>query len=220
MRSLAMIAISVVLWQNAATAQTPAFDGPSGESPAAGDTETGVVGTPDRSKAPEFAPLTRSERLRLYLLSTYGPGAIARAIAVGGINQASGTPKEWGGGAKAFGERIGNTFAEHVIRKTLESGAAYALHEDNRYFRSNETGFMKRTKHAVTSVFLARNEAGGEHFAYSRFGGALGASFISRAWQPRSATTSGDAMVNFGITMAADMGWNVFKEFMPRRLRH
>ena len=219
MRSLVMIAMSAVLWQNAATAQTGGFDAPSGESTAA-DTDTGVVGIPDTSKAPEFAPLTRSERLRLYLMSTYGPGAIARAVAVGGINQGSGKPKEWGGGAEAFGERIGNAFAEHVIRKTIESGAAFALHEDNRYVRSNETGFMKRTKHAVTSVFLARNEAGGEHFAYSRFGGALSASFISRAWQPRSATTSGDAAVNFGISMAADMGWNVFKEFKPRRLRH
>jgi hypothetical protein len=58
--------------------------------------------------------------------------------------------------------------------------------------------------------------AGQEHFAYSRIGATAGASFISRLWQPRSATTSGDAAVNFGITMAAHMGWNMVKEFRPR----
>src|SRR5262249_22363004 len=145
--------------------------------------ETGVVGVTSLNTAPEYKPLTASERWRLYFMSTYGPGAIARAVAVGGITQATGTPQEWGGGAKAFGERSGNVFAEHVIRKTLESGAAAALHEDNRYFRSTESGFFNRSKHAVWSVFVARNQAGEEHFGYSRLGATVGASFISRLWQ-------------------------------------
>ncbi len=165
--------------------------------------------------APEFVPLTASERLRLYLRSTFGPAAIARAAAAGGIAQWSGIPKEWGGGAEAFGERVGNSFAKHVVRKTLEYGAATALREDNRYIHSTETGFWNRSKHAIGSVFVARNDAGREHFAYSRFGGALGASFISRIWQPRSTTSAGDAAVTFGISMATDMGWNVFREFRP-----
>jgi len=206
-------------WQNAAPAQTPPADTPSAERSATGDGSTGVVGATGARIGPEYKPLTASERWRLYFLSAFGPGAIAMAAAAGGIAQWSGTPKEWGGGAEAFGERVGNSFAKHVIRKTLESGAAAALHEDNRYMHSTETGFWKRSKHAIGSVFVARNEAGREHFAYSRFGGAVGASFISRIWQTRSVNTSGDAAVNFGITMATDMGWNVFKEFCPNRFR-
>ena len=150
-------------------------------------------------------------------MGAFGPGAVLRAAAAGGISQWEDTPKEWKQGSEAYGERLGNSLAEHVIRKTLESGAAAALHEDNRYFASTDTGFWKRTKHAVVSVFEARNEAGREHFAYSRFGAAVSASFISRAWQPPSETHAGDAAVNFGITMAVDMGWNVFKEFRPKR---
>ena len=128
------------------------------------------------------------------------------------------TPKEWGVGPEAYGDRFGNAFAKHVVREALEYGMSAALHEDNRYFRSAEPGFFKRSKHAVASVFVARNEAGGEHFAYSRFGSVLGSSFISRLWQPRSEDSSGDALTSFGLTMVSDIGFNLFHEFCPRGL--
>jgi hypothetical protein len=215
MRSF-VVAMGLLLWQNVAPAQTDNIDGPPADNPTA-NSKTSVSGATSAAVRPEFTPLTASERWKLYFTSTFGPGAIARAAAVGGIAQQSGTPKEWGGGAEAYGERVGNAFAAHVIRQTLESGAAAALHEDNRYIRSTDTGFWKRTRHAVSSVFIARNAAGAEHFACSRFGGAVGSSFISRIWQPQSTNTSGDAAVNFGIGIAADMGWNMVKEFRPHR---
>jgi hypothetical protein len=89
------------------------------------------------------------------------------------------------------------------------------LHEDNRYFVSGQTGFLRRTKYAIVSTLLARNDNGTQSFSFSRVGSAAGASFISRAWQPRSTTSAGDGAVSFGITMASDMGFNVFREFWP-----
>ena len=165
---------------------------------------------------PGYTPLTAGERWRHYFISAYGPEALLRAAASAGIDQWNDTPKEWKQGSESFGERFGNALAEHVIRKTLESGAAAVLHEDNRYFRSTDTGFGKRLKHAVGSVFVAHNSTGGEHFAYSRFGSAIGTAFISREWQPSSVNSSGDAAVNFGIAIGVDVGWNVFKEFRPK----
>jgi hypothetical protein len=206
-------------WQAAAPAQTINDAAASGDGRVNEPAKTGFVAVDATANLSSYAPLTTSERLRLYFIGTYGPGAIVRAAAAGGVAQWTGTPKEWKQGSDAFADRFGNSFAEHVIRKTLESGAAVALHEDNRYFPSTDTGFWKRTRHAVGSVLMARNQTGREHIAYSRIGAALGSSFISRAWQPPSATTSGDAAVNFGLTMGIDMGWNVFKEFCPARLR-
>jgi len=221
MRSSAFLLFGLLCWQTAVPAQTISDSSAPNDGHVGGAAPTGVVGAEGATNAPTYAPLTASERWRLYFLSAYGPGAMLRAAAAGGISQWNDTPKEWKQGSEALGDRIGNSFAKHIIRKTLESGAAAALHEDNRYFRSTDTGFWKRTKHAVGSVFVARNEAGQEHFAYSRFGAAVASSFISRVWQPPSENTSGDAAVNFGITMAVDMGWNVFKEFGPKRLgRH
>jgi len=182
------------------------------------DTSSTPVATGVKPSAPEFVPMTASERARKYLLGAFGPGAILRAAVAGGIAQSSETPKEWGVGAEAYGERVGNVFAKHVIREALEFGGSTALKEDNRYFRSTESGILKRSKHVVASIFVARNQAGGEHFAYSRFGSVLGSSFISRLWQPRSEDSSGDAAVSFGLTMVSDLGWNFLKEFGPRGL--
>jgi len=219
MRSLGIVAFGLVLWQSQAAAQTANREMPPAGTPAVGTGTNGTVGWDGTANTPEFTPLTTSERVRMYLMSTFGPGAILKAAASGGIAQWSNTPKEWRGGAEAYGERVGNAFAQQVIRKTLEYGAAGALREDNRYFRSTESGFWKRTKHAVGSTFVARNDAGREHFAYTRFGSALGTAFISRIWQPPSKNTSGDAAENFGITMASDIGWNIFREFRPKHLR-
>jgi hypothetical protein len=218
MRLSAFLLFGLLCWQTAAPAQTINDSGTPGGGRASGSAKTGVIGSDVETNAPSYAPLTASERWRLYFLGAYGPEAILRAAAGAGISQWNDTPKEWKQGSEAFGERFGNSLAKHVIRKTLESGTAAALHEDNRYFRSLDTGFWKRTKHAVGSVFVARNEAGREHFAYSRFGSAVASSFISREWQPRSENSSGDAAMSFGITMAIDVGWNVFKEFRPKRL--
>ena len=215
MRISIFLIFGLLCWQTAAPAQTindgaPPDDGRTSES-----AKTGVIGGDATMKYSSYAPLTTSERLRLFVIGSFGPGAILRAAAAGAIMQAENTPKEWQQGSEAYGKRFGTSFGENIIRQSLQTGAGFALHEDDRYFRSTEPGLWKRTKHAVGSVFVARNEAGGERFAYSRIGAAAGASFISRAWQPRSTTTSGDAAVNFGITMVVDMGWNVFKEFRP-----
>lgn len=214
-------AIGVMLIQNHASAQTAAVNTPGMEPAAGADGPTSPMASPTKPVAPEFVPMTASERARKYLLGAFGPGAIVRAAASAGISQGTVTPKEWKVGPDAYGDRFGNAFAKHVVREAMEYGASAALHEDNRYFRSPESGFFKRSKHAVASIFLARNEAGGEHFAYSRFGSVLGSSFISRLWQPRSEDSSGDALSAFGLTMVSDIGFNFFHEFCPRSLtRH
>ena len=216
MRSFTFLLFGLMCWQTAAPAQTitdsdmPGAD--RGDRSIAVSTEStaNIFGKP---------PLTSSERWREYLVGSFGPGAILRAAASGGISQWEDTPKEWKQGSQAFGDRFGNAMAKHVVRKSLESGAAAILHEDNRYYLSMDTGFWRRTRHAVTSVFTARNDAGQEHFGYSRMGAALGSSFISRIWQPPSENSAGSGAVSFGITMAVDMGWNVFREFCPNKLR-
>ena len=168
----------------------------------------------------DFAPMTRSERLSNYLVGLGNYEGILFSAASGGIQQAEGTPKEWGGGAAAYGDRFGSSFAQHVIRRTLTYGLSSALHEDNRYFVSHETGFFRRTKYAIKSTFLARHDNGSQFFSFSRIGGAAGAAFISREWQPPSTTSAGDGATSFGISMASDIGFNVFREFWPDMKRH
>jgi hypothetical protein len=78
----------------------------------------------------QFSPMTSHERLGNYVSGLGSFESLVRAAASAGIAQATGTPKEWGGGAEALGERIGNAFAQHVIRGTLQYGISASLHED------------------------------------------------------------------------------------------
>src|SRR5215471_21063372 len=116
------------------------------------------TGNPATSSQPssEYTPLTRSERLRDYLKGTFGPGSLVSAAAHAGFDQWREQPKEWGTDSQAFGARLGNAYGKHFIRQTLQYGASMALHEDDRYFASGQTGFLQRTKYAIASTFLAR----------------------------------------------------------------
>lgn len=182
----------------------------------AAEPEASVSSPPPR----EFSPMTRYERLGNYVAGLGNYEAVLTAAAGAGLSQATNTPKEWGGGAEAYGERVGNIYAQHVIRGTLEYGISAALHEDNRYFASGETGFFRRTKYAVMSTFLARHDNGSRSFSFSRIGGSAGSAFISREWQPPSTTTAGDGAVVFGVNIASQVGFNVFREFWPDMKRH
>jgi hypothetical protein len=167
----------------------------------------------------EFAPMTRSERLSRYLLGLSDGESILRAAASAGFAQASNTPKEWKGGAEGYGKRVGNAYAEHVLNRTLQHGIAAALHEDNRYFVSGESAFypcevgdcehFSRTSRQWQPVYLV-----------GPLWGAAGGAFISRQWQPRSTTSAGDGAVSFGVTMGADIGFNLFRELWPGTKRH
>jgi hypothetical protein len=183
-----------------------ADDGPDGSAKAA------AVSAPT---AAEFLPMTRSERLRNYLAGLANGESIVRAAASAAVRQAENSPKEWQGGGKGYGYRIGDAFAQHVIRNTLQYGASSVLHEDNRYFASGQSGVFRRMKYAVSSAFLARRDNGDRTFAFSRVGSAAGAAFISRIWQPPSTTTAGDGAVSFGIAMGSDIGFNMVREFLP-----
>ena len=168
----------------------------------------------------QFMPLTQSERLDNYLRGLVSVESVLRTAAAAGIRQAENGPEEWGQGAQGYGERFGSSFAQHVINRTLRYGISAALHEDNRYFVSGQTGFLRRTKYAIKSTFLARHDDGNQYFSFSRIGGDAGAAFISRIWQPPSTTSAVNGASSFGITIASDVGFNVFREFWPDLKSH
>ena len=183
----------------------------------------GAEGIPSGSSQPqgvEFTPMTRSERLRNYLTGTFGPGSLARAAARAGFDQVLDRPTEWDSNGRGFADRLGNAYAKHIIRQTLQYGASTALHEDDRYLVSGEKGFWNRTRYALASTFLARRDNGERCFATARMSGAAGAAFISRAWQPGSTSGAGSAAGSFGLAIAGDSGANVVKEFWPDLKRH
>jgi hypothetical protein len=145
------------------------------------------------------------------------PQAVLFPAFQAGLNQARNTPHEWGQGAEGYGRRFGSVYGQHLIGATVGNAIAFGLHEDNRYFKSRRTG-IGRLSYAITSVLLARHDDRSRFISYSAIGGGAAGAFISRAWQPHSTNSAGDAAVSFGYAIAERAGINVVREFSPRRL--
>jgi hypothetical protein len=168
-----------------------------------------------RSSSEEFAPFTRQERLHYYLTRSVGAGSTLSAAAGAGFQQWINTPSEWKQGSEGYRKRFANAYATHVVQGTIEYGASALLHEDNRYRRSLETGWWRRSRHAITRAFSATDDAGHQRFSYSRVGAAGAAAFIRRTWQPGSKAGVSEAVGGFAITLTGQVGVNLFREFWP-----
>jgi hypothetical protein len=167
-----------------------------------------------------YVPLTRSERFSRYAKGLYNPEALLRSAAGAGIQQASNTPHEWGQGAEGYFRRYGNSYAEYLVRQTIMYGASSALDEDNRFFRSDRQGYGSRSLYAAESTFLARRSDGSRRLSYSRLTALVATGFISREWQPRSTNGVRSAFGSIATTAGTEVGFNVFREFLPKFLHH
>ena len=162
-----------------------------------------------------YEPPTQAERLRAYIQQLFNPEAVLKSAAGAAINQATNTPSEWGQGGTGYGRRFASSYGDHIVQTTLMDSSAAALHEDNRYFRSGLTGFGPRLKYAITSAFMARHEDGSRHLSISAVGSYAGAAAISRTWQPPSTEGWIHGVDAFAITVGAEVGFNVAREFLP-----
>jgi hypothetical protein len=221
-RALAQVAESQSALPNAPSAFSPSTSAPL-DSNVAGSTAATISGTTSVKKscwvqqADVSVPMTGRERMNYYLYSLTGPQAFVYSAAQAGVNQARNAPQEWGQGAEGYGRRFGSAYGQHVIGTTVGNVIAFGLHEDNRYFKSGQTG-IGRLSYAIKSAFLARHDDGSRFISFSAIGGAAAGAFISRAWQPPSTSSVGDGAVSFGIAAGVSAGLNVAREFLPQRV--
>ena len=163
--------------------------------------------------------MSQRERVRQYAKDVFNPVYLFGSAASAGIGLWRDQPPEWGQGGRGFGRRFASSYAQHIVSETLLFGASSALGEDNRYIRTGSGEFKHRLGYALKSTFLARHDDGSRHLSISKFGALGGASMISRAWQPPGPDRMRGAGVNFGVSVAAAMGLNVAREFLPDLLR-
>ena len=154
-------------------------------------------------------------KLLYHAESTYSPSAILGFALYAGALQEIDTPKEWGQGAGAYGERFGSTLAWSGIHSALAFGLDSTLHQDPRYFRSQETGFWRRTGHALRGTLLTRTDSGGETFSTWRVGSAYGAAFLSNEWYPDRLNTVGWGLIDGSVTLGFGFASNLGSEFWP-----
>jgi hypothetical protein len=169
----------------------------------------GIVGPSEPSQ------LTEKKRFHLYVLSVGGPIPLLGEAVGAGVSQWENSPKEWGQGWGAYGERFGSNLAYNAVRQTITYGTSIAFHEDNRYFASHKHGFWARTGYAVLSTVTARHPDGREAFSVSSVTGIVGASAISSTWGPQSWQGVENISKNAGVSFATTAAFNIVREFLP-----
>ena len=167
-------------------------------------------------------PITVGDKFRIHALRVITPDKWLGWAAYSGLQQLRNDPHEWGQGGTGFGRRFAANAGYTTVRNVLGFGLDSSLGEDPRYYKSKRSGIRPRTADALRQVLICHTDSGGERFAFSRFGSAYGAGFISLAWMPKSASSAGDAVINGTLSIAGDAAANVFLEFWPdikKRLR-
>jgi hypothetical protein len=154
-------------------------------------------------------------KLRFHAEATYKPMALLGIAAYAGVLQADGAPKEWGGGAAAYGQRYGSTMAWVGIHSALAFGLDSTLHQDPRYYRSGATGFWRRSGHALRGTILTHTDKGGETLSTWRLGSAFGAAYLSNQWYPDRLNTVRLDLIQGSVTLGFDLFSNLGAEFWP-----
>jgi hypothetical protein len=158
---------------------------------------------------------TWQSKLSFHAATAYSPSSLVGSAAYTGFLQGIDFPREWGQGASGYGKRLGSELAYAGVRNTMSFALDTTLHEDPRYYRSSDTGFWRRTKHAFRGTILTRTDAGGETFSWWRFGSAYGATYISNQWYPDRVNTVALDLTQGTTQIGFDFLANFGAEFWP-----
>jgi hypothetical protein len=161
--------------------------------------------------------MTQADRWNDYFKRTANPFSLVSSAASAGLGQWRDRPEEWGQGAAGFGRRYASSIAQHVVKESLMFAASSALHEDNRYVRSQGETTRGRIVNAIEGVWYARRDDGSRRVSISRFTAYAGVYLISRTWQPPTINTPKGLLVNVGTSFGLSVGMNVVREFWPRK---
>lgn len=154
-------------------------------------------------------------KLQFHAETTYEPVALLGFAAYAGLLQAIDSPSEWRQGAAGYGERFASTLAWSGIHTTLAFGLDATLHEDPRYYRSQDTGFWRRSAHALRGTLLTRTDAGGETISAWRIGSAYGAAYLSNLWYPARLDNARQGFIDGSLTLGFGLAANLGTEFWP-----
>ncbi|MCU1274041.1 MAG: hypothetical protein JWO48_1472 [Bryobacterales bacterium] len=174
-----------------------------------------VAAMPVAGSGQTLPPLDVTGKLKYHAKNVYSPLSIGAVAAYAGILQADNFPNEWGQGANGYFHRFGSGLGWNGINNTLAFGLDTVLHQDPRYFRSDETGFLRRVGHAIRGTILTRTDSGGETFSTWRFGSDYGAAFLSNQWYPDRLNTVQRGFIRGSAKLGFDMAYNVGLEFWP-----
>ncbi len=168
--------------------------------------------------AQPMPPLDGDERMRIYLKSLVSPSSVLSNVLIAGYQEARNFPHEWGRTGTGFGKRLGSQYAQFFLDNTIELGVSAIHHEDNRYVRLGQGGFMRRFGHVVKSTVVVPSTHGGQTLALGHIAGAYGSwAIASEVWMPPSEQGASHIFLWGSVNLAAKGGFNLIREFRPAK---
>ena len=206
-------AVSMLLARNGISQVAPAQPGQLATPGAPGSSEqSGLFHLPYTVSAP---PLTVGDKFNYRVIQTFGLRGFVGAAIGSTFAQASGTPYAWGGGVEGYAKRYASTFGGNLSRQAMAFTLESTLHEDPRFFPSEEKPFKSRLINSFKQVFICKTDADHSSFSYGRVVSAFAAGQLINAWEPGSNGTVGDGLIRGVFTLGGDLAYNFAQEFIP-----
>jgi hypothetical protein len=162
------------------------------------------------------APLTGKERFQFYVNETVlSPDIYVFALGAGLALQATGYPREWGGGFKGYGRRSASEYGLFATQNTIHDGAAAVLGYDPRYVPCRCTGAWRRTTYAMEMSFLTYDRNGHKRLDLPQLAGAYGSGMISALWYPKRYSPLVQGVQTGHLQVGFVLGIHLYQEFIP-----
>jgi hypothetical protein len=159
--------------------------------------------------------LTGAQRREIYLRQTLTtPGAYMKRMFAAGIDQASGTPRQWDDGWAGYAERFASREGQFITANTIAALGNAELGYEVRYDQCKCEGFWPRARHAIVRNLMTYDRSE-KHWRpqVALYGGAFGGGMLAAAWKPDGQ----NVFAQGAIGMAGQLGWgtllNVVTEF-------
>jgi hypothetical protein len=158
---------------------------------------------------------TREQREVIYLRQTLTtPEAYMKRMFAAAIDQARGTPWQWGGGWGGYGKRFASREGQFVSANTLAAAGNAMLGYEVRYDQCKCQGLWPRTRHAFIRNLVTYDRSEEHlHPQWALYGGAFAGGMISTTWKPGSHSLFDEG----GQAALEQIGWgtllNFFTEF-------
>jgi hypothetical protein len=178
--------------------------------------------TPEPQRQSQPAPLTAGQKVRRSFRGAFlSPAPYAIAAFNGGIRQIGEDRlphKDTADELADWGSASARVFATGTTYRLFGNGFYPALFkQDPRYERSKSKRFGSRLGHAVSRVFVTRDDDWNLEPNYSRFAGAATSSALANVWErstPNHDRIGADATLKrFGMTFVSGAIGNIFREF-------
>jgi hypothetical protein len=164
--------------------------------------------------------LELKDKFMLFVQDSYDPLTFLSAGFDAGIGQAENSDPSFGQGAEGYGKRFGANYAGLAASEFFKDFAYPSIFsEDPRYYRLAHGSGGRRLLHAMGHVFVAHKEDGSRMFNFSEWLGTTSAVALSNTYDPDNKRGFAPAAQRVGLSFAADMGFDVLREFWPEIAR-